>query len=268
MGSLIIFSSFFSVVALPVVIFFHPDVFAVSLGQAIALAVNGMLIVLSVLFYFYALRHDDASAVVPFYQTIPVFAFALGYFFLGETVSASQATASLFIILGALALSLNVSGGKGWFKKEVAVLMLGASLLYAVNGIVFKFIALDEGFWVSTFWGLVGKILFGVIFLLFVPSYRNQFFAMVRENNFTVLGLNSLSETMFIVGEGVTQYATLLAPVALVLLVNSFQPVFVFLSGAALTLFLPRISKESLELKVLAQKFLGIGLVVAGSYFL
>lgn len=267
-GSLIIFSSFFSIVALPAVIFFHPDILNVSLLQAIALAVNGMLIVFSVLFYFYALTYDDASSVVPFYQTIPVFAFILGYFFLGETITMGQGIASAVILFGALVLSFDFGSGARRFKKEVVFLMLGASLLYAVNGIVFKFIAIDSGFWTSTFWGLVGKIILGFGFLIFVPIYRNQFLAMVKENNFIVLGLNSLSEAMFIIGEGVTQFATLLAPVALVLLVNSFQPVFVFATGVALTVFLPHVSKESITSKVLVQKIFGIGLIVVGAYFI
>jgi uncharacterized membrane protein len=267
-GSLIIFSSFFSVVALPVVIFFKPDILNVSFLQAVMLAVNGMLIVFSVLFYFYALSYDDASSVVPFYQTIPIFAFILGYFFLGETITVGQGVASFVIILGALVLSFDLGVGARRFKKEVVLLMLGASLLYAINGVIFKFIAIDSGFWISTFWGLFGKIILGLGFLLFVPIYRNQFLAMVKENNFAVLGLNSLSETMFILGEGVTQYATLLAPVALVLLVNSFQPVFVFVTGIALAIFLPQISSESIKPRVLAQKFFGIGLIVAGAYFI
>jgi drug/metabolite transporter (DMT)-like permease len=188
-------------VALPVAIFFRPDILNVSLLQAVMLAVNGMLIVFSVLFYFYALSYDDASSVVPFYQTIPVFAFILGYLFLGETITVSQGVASLVIILGALVLSFDFGSDARRFKKEVVILMLGASFLYALNGVIFKFIALDSGFWTSTFWGLIGRIILGCAFLAFVPVYRRQFFAMVKENNFAVLGLNSLSETMFIVGE-------------------------------------------------------------------
>jgi hypothetical protein len=45
------------------------------------------------------------------------------------------------------------------------------------------------------------------------------------------IGLIALSKTLFSASEAVTLYATLLAPVALVLLVNSFQPLFVFAFG-------------------------------------
>lgn len=268
-GSLIIFASFFSVVALPIVVLIQPAVFAVSLAQAAILAFNGTLTVFAVLLYFYALHDEEASLVVPYYQTIPIFAYILGYFVLGETITLGQAGASLLILLGALSLSFAVDHtGKFTFKKKVVALMLAASVLYAVNGIIFKLVAVDEGFWPSTFWGLIGKVLLGFGFLGLVPSYRAQFLTMMKENKAAVLGLNSLSETLFIVGEAVMQYATLLAPVALVLLVNSFQPFFVLVIGIVLTLLFPSIGRESLTSRALTQKMFGIALIGIGAYLL
>ena len=264
-GALVIFSSIFSVVALPVVLFFNHDIFSLSLLKVIFLALNGMLIVIAVLLYFYALHKDEATYVVPFYQIIPIFAFILGFIFLGEAVAIRQIISALVIILGALILSFDFLADKIRFKKEVVILMLSASLLYAVNNVMFKVLANDVGFWPSTFWGLVGKIILGIAFFAFIPSYRDSFINLFKNNKISVLGLNSLSEASFIVGESVTQYATLLAPVALVLLVNSFQPLFVFLFGILFTVFLPSVIKESVSKKQLIQKGLGIALVIIGS---
>jgi hypothetical protein len=154
------------------------------------------------------------------------------------------------------------------FKKEVVLLMLTASIFYAINGVIFKLIAINEGFWPSIFWGLAGHLVIGIWFLTFIPKYRRQFFEMLRENKAAVISLNSFSEMLFIVSEALTAYATLLAPVALVLLVNAFQPVFVFIIGIILAIFLPHISQESIERRVLIQKIAGICLVLIGSYFI
>lgn len=267
-GALIIFSSIFSIIALPIVLFVHPSVFGVSLLRGVALAINSMLVVAALLLYFYALQKDEASYVVPFYQTIPIFAFILGYFILGEKISIFQGLASVVIIIGALILSFELGFKKIRFKKNVVLLMLGSSLLYAINGVVFKLIAVNEGFWPSIFWGLTGKIILGFAFLAFISKYRRQFLGMMRENKVAILGLNSLSESLFIVAEAVMQYAMLLAPVVLVLLVNSFQPFFVFIIGIALTLLFPKIGKESLIKRSLIQKLIGIGLIMTGAYLL
>jgi hypothetical protein len=77
-----------------------------------------------------------------------------------------------------------------------------------------------------------------------------------------------LSKTLFSVSEAVTLYATLLAPVALVLLVNSFQSLFVFILGIVLTLFLPRVAKESLGRMKILQKGVGIGFMLVGGYLI
>lgn len=42
-GALIIFSSIFSIIALPIVLFIHPTVFNVSFFQGVVLAINSML---------------------------------------------------------------------------------------------------------------------------------------------------------------------------------------------------------------------------------
>lgn len=267
-GALIIFSSVFSIFVLPILIYFHPEVLHTSFMHGSILLGNGILVMFAVLLYFYALYEDDASVVVSFYQTIPVFAAILGYFFLGETVTLQQGIASLIIILGAFILSFEMGIGKVRFKTKVVCMMLCASLLYAINAVVFKHVAMNEGFWSGTFWGLVGKVCIGFGFLLFIPTYRNQFLTMFRQNTLAVLGLNSLSEILFILGEAVTAYATLLAPVFLVLLVNGFQPLFVFVIGIFLTLFFPKLGKESLSKKIIIQKIIGITLLMVGTYFI
>jgi drug/metabolite transporter (DMT)-like permease len=266
-GSLIIFSALFGIVALPLILLVQPDVLTTPGPHRLVLVLNGMLIVFAILCYFYALHKDEASHVVPFYQTIPIFGFILGYLVLGETISTTQGLASLVVIVGALILSFEL-GDTIRFRKQVVILMLTASLLYSVNGVLFKLVALNDGFWTSMFWSIIGQVLLGIFFLVFIKSYRRQFVAMIRENRVAALGLNALSEIFFTVAEMLTAFATLLAPVVLVLLVNSFQPLFVFIFGVFLSLFLPHISQESLMHKHLLQKILGIGLIITGGYFI
>ncbi len=267
-GALIIFSAIFSIFVLPIIFFIHPEVFSVTVIQGMALALSGMMMVLAILAYFYALRLDEATNVMPFHQTIPIFAFIFGYFILGETVTSVQAIASFIIIAGALVLSFEFGEGKLRFKSKVVLFMLLSSLLYAISSIVFKLVALDEGFWLSAFWSLVGKVILGGFFLVAVPIYRNQFFTVLKENKMRVLALTSINEVLTILADAFVGFATLLAPVALVLLAVAFQPVFVLLIGVALTIFLPHISEESLSRKHLTQKILAIGVIMVGAYFL
>ena len=146
--------------------------------------------------------------------------------------------------------------------------MLAASFLSAINGVIFKLIAVETGFWVSLFWGFAGQVMAGLTILVCVPSYRSDFLGLFKQQKVAGLGLIALSRTLFIVSEAVTFYATLQAPVALVLVVNSFQPLFVFMLGIVLTLLLPRVAKESLDRRKLLQKGVGIGLMLMGGYLI
>ena len=267
-GSIVILSCLFSGAAIPIILLIHPDVNEASLTQTSAVIATGIFSVLATVCYLYALDMDEASFVTPFNQMVPIFAYVLGYLTLGETITPAQGFGSLIIIAGALALSFEFSRRGMWFKRNVVTLMLGASFLSGINGVVFKLVAVDKGFWVSLFWGFVGKVITGLTFLICVQSYRRDFLGLFRQQKVAVFGLIALSETLFSVSEAVTLYATLLAPVALVLLVNSFQPLFVFILGIVLTWFFPGVAKESLGRKKVLQKSVGIGLMLIGGYFI
>jgi len=238
-GSLIIFSALFGIFVLPIILIINPLVLEVSLWQGTILVVIGILVVFSILCYLYALKFDEATFVVPFYQTIPIFGFILAYFILGETLTKTQILASLAILSGALILSFDIQNQKIHFKKRVVLLMITASFFYAISDVLFKFVAIERGFWVSTFWTLIGKVLIGFVFLLFISSYRKQFWLLLKKARSKILALNSTNETLAIIADLTSQYAVLLAPVALVLMVNSFQPLFVFIIGFVLTTFFP-----------------------------
>ena len=115
--------------------------------------------------YLYALDIDEVSFVTPFYQTVPIFAYFLGYFILSETITLAQGLGSFVIIVGALALSFEFGRRGMKFKRNVVALMLGASFLSALNGVIFKLIAVDKGFWISLFWGFCRETMTGLTFL-------------------------------------------------------------------------------------------------------
>jgi drug/metabolite transporter (DMT)-like permease len=265
-GSIVILSALFSGVAIVIVLLIQPDVYDVSFLQGLALVATGMLSVFAAVCYLYALDTDEASFVTPFYQTVPIFAYFLGYFILGETITLAQGLGSIVIIIGALALSFEFGRRGMRFKRNVVALMLAASVLSAINGVIFKLMAVNTGFWVALFWGFAGQVMTGLMLLVCVPSYRRGFLDLFKQQKVAVITLIALSETLLSVSEAVTLYATLLAPVALVLLVNSFQPLFVFALGILLTLFFPRVAEESLGRVKMLQKGVGIGLMLVGGY--
>lgn len=267
-GALMIFSALIGVFVLPVIYLIHPAIFSIKLIFAVLITLNGFLYVLSLLPYLYALAKDEASIVVPLYQLVPVFSYGLAYFALNERLSGLQILASVLIIVGAVALSIEFNGNKTKFKSQVFWLMVLASFLVALNGLIFKFVAIKEDFWTTSFWEYVGLALFALFLLIFIKSYRRQFLKTLKENRSLVISINGVNEVVNIIAKIAMNFATLLAPLALVWVVNGFQPLFVFIFGIILTLFLPQLGEERIEKKYLLQKILAIIVMFIGTYLL
>lgn len=267
-GSLVIFSSLFALLALPIICFFIPFA-SLNIGyfKVFALVMNGLLGLSYVIFYLKALEDEEATIVAPFFQITPVFGFILGYYFLGETLVSHQVWASVAIILGALLLSFNFQQGVK-VKKKLLFLMLTASFLYALNGVIFKLFALHAGFAPTLFWNMVGQVLLGLILFWGISSYKTQFLRVIKENSRSVLGLNFFNSLIILIGDMVAWYALLLAPVTLIFAVSGVQPLFVFLFGILLTIFFPAFGQESLERRSFVQKCAGVLIIVIGSFFL
>jgi uncharacterized membrane protein len=269
-GSLMIFSTLFSVFLLPVIFYFDQTIFSVSNFNIFILLLVGILNALSILLYMYALEDEETSIVVPLFQLIPVFGYFLGYLFLGEVLEGQKIFAASIIILGGMVLSLEFNEEqKISFKRKALVLMVSSTFLIAFSEVLFKFVVIEEGsFWSSVFWNYSGLVIVGIILFTCVKSYRLEFLKLLRTSGKTILSINVSSEIITVVGNIVFGYATLLAPIALVMTVNAYQPVIVFLLGIILTIYAPHISVEKIGLRHLLHKGIAIGIMVFASYLL
>lgn len=267
-GALLIFSSLIGFLVFPIIFIIHPDVFAIQKSHALLIALNGVLFLAYLFPYLYALQKDDASNVVPLFQTAPIFSYILGYAFLGESLSQTEMLAASVLLAGAVILSLEFSARKIRFKTNVLGLMLLSSFLFALNSLIFKFVAVNSNFWITYFWGYVGWSIAGVLLFGFFKKYRLEFLSVFRKSRKSVVSLNILNEIISIVAGMCFNFATLLAPLALVTAVNGFQPFFILLYGIILTVFFPKVVKEDISRKTLIHKLLAITLMFIGGYLL
>lgn len=267
-GSLIIFSCLFSIITIPVICYFQPLVFSVSLLDALLLIFVGILNTFGVLFYLYALDVDDVSTVIPLFQLTPVFGFISAYIFLGEEISQKQFFASIIIILGSVLLTLDLSSSKLFFKKKLLLFMIISTFLYGLHGTMFKFVAINESLILAIFWEQIGLFIVGVTFFIFVDKYRKEFIKLITTNTAPILMLNLLNESIVLMGNVLTAFALILAPVGLVLVIGGYQPLFTLLIGVTLTIFSSKIVKENIKPKYILYKFILILVIVYGGYLL
>lgn len=264
-AGLSIFSSLFAIFALPVIYFFDKDVFSVSIVSSIALVISGIFMVLTVFFYLHALERDDASHVVPFWFLSPVIAYVLGILFLGEFIEGNKILGSIITLIGALILSLEFDEGIK-VKKITTILMVSSSLSLALGDIIFKYFVYNTSFWQAIFWNQVGFVIFGLVLLL-IKKYRKDFIKVCKMGGVDIVSVNILGEIGQTTAIIINSYALIMAPVALVLLVNyTFQPLFVFAGGIFMSKFFSHIYRENLSNKHLIQKIASIAIMAIGVY--
>jgi len=225
--------------------------------------VSGVLYLGAMLFYLRAIQREEASVVAPLFQANTLFTFALGLVFLHEIPRWPQLLGAGLVVAGALGLSLDRKLHLGRFKPKLVLLMCGATFVLALSSVVFKFFAVQDEFWSTTFWTFVGEGLFGAG-ILAVPQYRKQFLKLFRKNPGAVIGVNAANELINLGGGLGVRYASLLAPVGLVSAISATSTFFVFLFGILLTVFFPRLGREDLSKRNLVQKAIGGLLIMAG----
>lgn len=264
-GALVLFSSFIGIVVAFLIGMLTTGVFEISNLDKFLLITTGGITIAWVILYLFALETGDVSSVVPWFLTIPVFGYLLAYLFLGETLSMQQLIGSLVVLIGASFMVIDFSGQKQKFARRPALYMLLASFLIAVIGVIFKFVTVGNNFWVSSFWEYIGLGFFGIIIFLFVPKYRKEFSLMNKQGGIRIFVLNAVSEFFTVIGNLLTNYAILLAPVAMVYLVGSFQPAVLLILTLLATRFFPNIVKENISKQVLIPKIAAISIMIAGS---
>jgi transporter family protein len=267
-GGLVIFSSFIGIFIAFLILVFHRGVFDISSGDKLLLLLAGVFTIIWIVLYLYTLEIEEVSRVVPWFLTVPVFGYILGYIFLGETLTQNQILGSVVIFVGLILISINFSGEKKHFKKRPIIYMAFACFIIAVSGVIFKYVTVEGNFWVSSFWEYLGLGLSGFFIYSFLPKHRDEFHYMNKLGGRKIFSVNVVSELASISGNLVTNFALLLAPVTMVFLVGTFQPAIVLILTVLGTKFFPHIIKEDISRKVLIPKTIAIVLMVIGSTIL
>lgn len=260
---LMVFTALIGAVLLPFIWWFKPGVAAIPLSAIAVMTVSGVLYMGAMLFYLRAIQQEEASVVAPFFQVSTIFTFILAWIFLHETIGWVRAAGGVLVVAGAVLLSFDPVMPRRRIKLKFAGLMVGCGLVMSVSSVLFKYFAVHDDYWITTFWNFVGEALFGLA-ILAIPHYRAQFLGLFRKSPGAVIAVNGANELINLGGGLGVRYAYLFAPVALVSAVSSTTTLFVFAFGLLLTLFFPKLGREDLSSRNLLQKAAAAVLVAIG----
>jgi drug/metabolite transporter (DMT)-like permease len=266
--TLMVISALLSILIVPFVLFMDQTVLEAGLFEIGVLAFVGVLNLILLWAYLKAMSEEEPTVVIIFYSLTSVAGLILGRLILGETISLWQGVAMGIIIMGSLIMTLATDeDGKIKVKPKTLIFMVIASFCWALESTLFKWVALEENVYRSLFWESLTMTLCGLLMLIFIPSWRKSFVGMVKVHTAPILSLNVLNEGLYVVGNAAASFMVVLIPVAINLLMNSFQPIFVFIAGLLINAIIPNVKTEA-SLSRWQQKLIAIVLTGVGMYIL
>lgn len=265
--ALVLISALVSVVAIPFILWGSPtSVIPDDLTHIFVFMVVGFLHTALLWFYLLALNEEDTTTIIIFYSVLPILGMLSSNIILGETLLPMQLVAMAVIIFGILIVSFE-KGEDGYrFKFKAAGLMVVASLCWALGDVVFKFVAIEENIWRALFWEHLILFFVGVVMFSFAPNIRKQLGQIMKNNSRRIISINLANEVLYIVANVMSAFPLMMVQVAAVHLVQSFQPVWVFL--IALFLWWKGTSSEVMGRWQIVQKSIATVIAVYGMYLL
>jgi drug/metabolite transporter (DMT)-like permease len=196
---------------------------------------------------------------------VPVFTLLFAYIILGERLLSTQLIAFIFLVIGAVIISLR-RDKSGWHAKAFSNAII-AAVLFALSFVLTKYTFDHSNFISGLVWTRLGFFVVAISFLV-NPSVRHGIFNAPKEtttgNKYLYLGARitgSLSGFL-------QNYAISLGSVTIVNAMQGTQYALLLIGTVVLSKYYPKILKEKVTKQILAQKILAIVLIAIGLVFL
>ncbi len=243
---------------------------SIPFGQILFSFVAGISFVLAILFFYESVRMGEVSRIVPIVGgAMPIFTFALTYFFLGERLNFNQLIAFSLLILGGIIIT--------WPRKYIKLLpgerkpslakrlpkALLAAFLFAASYVLTKFVFTEQSFINGFIWIRLGGIL-GAFLLLIVPSVRQAIFKTSRSIKLKTGGLIVFNKLLSASAFLILNYAIYLGSVTLVNSLQGVQYLFLLVIALVLSKKFPYILREQIGQGIILKRAVAILFICFG----
>ena len=226
----------------------------------------GATFVWALYFLYKATQETSVSRILPIEGgLVPVFTLVFAYIILGERLLQTQLIAFVFLVIGAVIISLR-QGKHGWHPQAFSGAVI-AAMLFALSFVLTKYTFDHSNFLSGLVWTRLGFFVVALSFLL-SPSVRkgikNVPKGTTKGNKYLYLGARiSGSVSGFL-----QNYAISLGSVTIVNAMQGTQYALLLVGTIALSKYYPKILKEKVNRAIIAQKVLAIVLITCGLIFL
>ncbi|OGE75130.1 MAG: hypothetical protein A3K06_02995 [Candidatus Doudnabacteria bacterium RIFCSPHIGHO2_01_52_17] len=224
--------------------------------------VGGAAFVAALTFLYIATLKTTISRLLPVEGGfVPFFTLILSYGILGERLNQNQLLAFVFLVAGAVLISIK-RDKTGWHPKALATAIL-AAFLFALSFTLTKYIFDKTNFVSGIIWTRMGFFLLSMAFLI-PRRTRHHILQAPRQvstgNKFLYYGARISGGVA-----GLSQnYAIAMGSVIIVNALQGTQYAILLLMTATLSKYFPKVLKERFSAIILTQKISAIALITVG----
>lgn len=218
----------------------------------------GIFAMIAFYFYLVAVRREEISRVTSFLSITPIFVLFFAFVFLGERLSSLNYFGIILLVFGSFLISLKKNTSSKYRFHQAFLILIFASMFYALRDVIMKFASINVSVWSSMFWLGLG-IFFTSIFMFSKhhPHLKKKSIKGIKHLIFVRI-VTSFSLLIFLV-------AVSLGEVSLVSALAKLQILLVLVGTLILSRFHPHILKEKITSSILIQKVVAIIAILAGT---
>lgn len=218
----------------------------------------GFLFFLSIFSFYACLDENEASRVMPLIGGLtPLLVLLFSWYFLGEIFTGRRLLAFFLLVLGSFLIIARKKKAGNYFKIFLAIL---ANAVYLV---FIKFVFEKQSFVDAFVWSRLGLVLTALA-LLIIPKWRKEIFSSTKQADAPLGGIFIFDKTVSGLGSFLIHLGIAKASVSLVNALQGTEYVFLFFFAWFLSKKFPKVLKESLNYKILLQKFSATLFICAG----
>ncbi|MBX4187161.1 MAG: GRP family sugar transporter, partial [Candidatus Doudnabacteria bacterium] len=227
---------------------------------------SGIFFIAGVYNSYAAISRSSVSRVIPIQGgLVPLFSFLFAYLILGERLTSLQTLGFLFLVAGAVIISIRKEHGV-WTSKAFIYAALSA-LFFALSSVLTKYTFDHSSFISGMVWTRVGFIL-PVPFILLYRKNREAIFKAPKEAGAKNVALYYSSRATGSVGGFLQNYAVSLGSVSVVNALQGIQFVFLLMFTSFFSVYFPKVLKEKISAETITLKLSAIALISCGLYLL
>ena len=213
------------------------------------LLLSGVLASVSTIPYYLALRDEESTTAVIFYQLSPVLYFLAEWLIFNEPITGIQLIGLIIILIAPVVVVFSRKRQKSRrMEFSAALLLLIFVLIGTISGLITTHIGEKADFVSVFFWFLLGRGISDILLYAIHKDWQKRMKYIWRHDRFKFLFALTVNQTICVATEFISRYALIIGIASLVSATyNVLELIFTFVLGIALSIIWPKFGREKLK---------------------